>query len=73
MACINWPISSRRVTSTVALKSPAAICCATRITLRKGPTINRVITHAAINPTSKASAEEPIISNEFFFSSVCID
>ncbi|MNX71877.1 hypothetical protein D3C86_1032060 [compost metagenome] len=57
----------------VPLKSPEAICCATEITLRNGPTINRVMTHAAINPTSNASAEEPMISNEFFFSSVCID
>ncbi|MNP15582.1 hypothetical protein D3C76_1079480 [compost metagenome] len=73
IACINWPISSRRVTSTVPLKSPAAICCATRITLRSGPTINRVITQAAINPTSNASAEEPMISSELFFSSACID
>ncbi|MNC48200.1 hypothetical protein D3C75_973000 [compost metagenome] len=73
MACINWPISSRRVTSTLALRSPAAICCATPITVRSGATIKRVITHAAIRPTSKASTEEPRISSELFFSCVCID
>ncbi|MOA23273.1 hypothetical protein D3C78_1438810 [compost metagenome] len=72
IACINWPISSRRVTCTVALRSPAAICSATRITLRRGATISRVISHAAITPTNNANAEDAMISSVLLLSSACI-
>ena len=43
-----------------------------KLTLRNGATIKRVMTHAAISPTSNASAEEPMINAEFFFNSACI-
>ena len=73
IACISWPISSRRLISMRPLRSPEAICWATAITARNGATIKRVITHAAIKPTSSARADEPMISNVLCCNCVCMD
>ncbi|MDT4875696.1 hypothetical protein FQZ97_1110840 [compost metagenome] len=64
MASINWPISSRRCTSMLALRSPSAICRARPITRRKGRTISRLISAVAARPISRARAAASNISSE---------
>ncbi|MCY1237298.1 hypothetical protein D9M72_499880 [compost metagenome] len=64
MASISWPISSRRCTSMLALRSPSAICCARPMTRRSGRTISRLISTVAASPISSASAAASRISSE---------
>ncbi|MOA46016.1 hypothetical protein D3C78_1684760 [compost metagenome] len=72
MASSSWPISSRRCTSTLALRSPSAIRRATSMTRRSGRTISRLISAVAARPISRARAAAITISSELDACWACI-